>query len=464
MGSGASSFRDVERLGYSRSNAVELRKIFVRASKSSIMIGKQGEDKISLHNLLMFLNKDNHPFMHRVFALFDADSSGDVSFYEFASCCMHFCTLTHETIVLFAYALYNQSKSGILMEQEVENMLNELYSGKAADNPQALKMSRALKGCNRQQFKAFCENHQSLLFPAFNLQRLLQKKMLGKRFWKLKTAKLVRQKVKEEREFLKLERKVLLAQGKGKDAMADEKILKDKETWLREREALAKEGGNPLLPQQPQFTVPVFNSPRERGRATVHNSLIPMSRLSNPTKTTKPSLAKHQIKKFQAARDIVGSPLRPKPQQVRKNKRTKLAVTTESPLSIEQQATLEKKGAKEAESEGAKPKEGPKEGKKDGKKQRNKEGTKGPKEGAKVNVFKERRKVSRALGGETKAARALGGKNGRLASKSTNVVGGLPRLPADKENMDTNKNAPKRLSSNKIKPLAGVLQRKSRYV
>jgi hypothetical protein len=81
--------------------------------------------------------------------------------------------------------------------------------------------------------------------------------------------------------------------------------------------------------------------------------------------------------------------------------------------------------------------------------------------GAMVSVFKERRRVSRALGGETKSARALGGKNGQLASKSKNVVGGLPRL-GGKENIGGNENVPKRLSSNKIKPVAGAVKRKSR--
>jgi Ca2+-binding EF-hand superfamily protein len=198
--SGANRFPDIEGLGFSRRQTARLNRVFRRVDTSK-------DDQIGLHELLMFIDEENNCFMHRVFSLFDVDKSGSICFMEFACCCLAYCALTKETLSMFSFNLYDGDLSGVLDRSEVKTMLTEIYSGsvrKVGENPQAKRIYQLLctgqrEGtCNLARFQEFLRKHPSLLFPAFTLQRRLQKLVLGRRFWKQKTKQL-----KRERELMK---------------------------------------------------------------------------------------------------------------------------------------------------------------------------------------------------------------------------------------------------------------------
>lgn len=75
-------------------------------------------------------------------------------------------------------------------------MLKEIYGAKFSQNTHAMRIndkieSITLKDVNKDVFRDFTKRHPALLFPAFEMQRVLQKHCLGAKFWKRITQKRI---------------------------------------------------------------------------------------------------------------------------------------------------------------------------------------------------------------------------------------------------------------------------------
>lgn len=68
-------------------------------------------------------------------------------------------------------------------------MLRDIYGKSAATNHHARAITADLKALekdgdiNAEQFCKFAKTHHALLFPAFEMQQLLQRRTLGTSFW-----------------------------------------------------------------------------------------------------------------------------------------------------------------------------------------------------------------------------------------------------------------------------------------
>lgn len=73
-------------------------------------IDQSNDDKLSIAEMLAYLDIDRTKFSERVFSIFDDDKSGEVSFKEFVLSMWNYGTLTKASLILFAvgnaYALY----------------------------------------------------------------------------------------------------------------------------------------------------------------------------------------------------------------------------------------------------------------------------------------------------------------------------------------------------------------------
>ena len=157
---------------------------------------KSGE--VSLLELLNFLQQDNNSFMNRVFAIFDEDHSGEVCFREFVACLYNYCTLNKSTLILFAFDLYDADGSGVIDHTEVQQLLREVYGKNFDASPHASHILRRIggkeglaDGVTPRAFDAFCRRHPALLFPAFQFQQILRKRVLGVSFWERAAEKRV---------------------------------------------------------------------------------------------------------------------------------------------------------------------------------------------------------------------------------------------------------------------------------
>lgn len=175
---------EFEALQFTKSELIKLEEIFEKIDDSA-------DGQIDLIELLDFVDIKVCPFAKRTFAIFDEDQSGTIDFREFVLSLWNFCSCTDSSLRLFAFDLYDNDASGRIEVNEVELMLKEVY-GEGYDSsvhaPYLMnKVQKLTSGSDRcisvEQFALFSKENPALLFPAFEMQRKLQKKIMGLQFW-----------------------------------------------------------------------------------------------------------------------------------------------------------------------------------------------------------------------------------------------------------------------------------------
>lgn len=148
-----------------------------------------GSGSIEIKEMLVHFDVDRTKFTKRVFGIFDEDESGFIDLREFILALWNYCTLGKATLVIFAFDLYDKDGSGIIDSQEIALMLKEVY-GKAYDkNVYAVRILETISGMevdavDIDKFRKFVKKHPALLFPAFEMQRKMQKHTLGVSYWR----------------------------------------------------------------------------------------------------------------------------------------------------------------------------------------------------------------------------------------------------------------------------------------
>lgn len=127
----------------------------------------------------------------------DKDGSGEVDFIEFVLAVWNYCSFNHLSLVRFAFDLYDLDGSGEIEHDEVVRCVREVWGSAWEDSNSAQKIvakldtimeTTASGKLSVQKFQEFALRHPMLLFPAFQLQTEMQKKVLGEKFW-LRAAK-----------------------------------------------------------------------------------------------------------------------------------------------------------------------------------------------------------------------------------------------------------------------------------
>ena len=176
-----------QRLGFSSWGANGMRKLFCA-------IDEDHSGEISIREFLKYFDLDRTKFSKRAFAIFDADSSGELDFKELTMSIWNYCTLTTMTLMTFAFDLYDTDSSGMIDGDEMLCVVNEVYGTSAAKNSvYAQKIIRMIKAkqavgagsddIDKNEFVRFCMKRKALLFPAFQMQETLRTKIMGAAFW-----------------------------------------------------------------------------------------------------------------------------------------------------------------------------------------------------------------------------------------------------------------------------------------
>lgn len=146
---------------------------------------------------LALLDLARSRFSEKAFAVMDKDGSGEVDFIEFVLAVWNYCSFSHASLVRFAFDLYDIDGSGEIEHDEVVRCVREVWGSEWEASSTAQKIVAKLDAIMHgsasgrlsvQQFQDFALRHPMLLFPAFQLQTELQKKVLGEKFW-LRAAK-----------------------------------------------------------------------------------------------------------------------------------------------------------------------------------------------------------------------------------------------------------------------------------
>uniref|UniRef100_K3X893 EF-hand domain-containing protein n=1 Tax=Globisporangium ultimum (strain ATCC 200006 / CBS 805.95 / DAOM BR144) TaxID=431595 RepID=K3X893_GLOUD len=131
-------------------------------------------------------------FSEKAFTVMDKDGSGEVDFIEFVLAVWNYCSFTHTSLIHFAFDLYDLDGSGEIEHEEAVRCVREVWGSSWEHSSSAQKIIAKLDGIvestashklSVQQFQEFAVRHPMLLFPAFQLQSEIQKKVLGEKFW-----------------------------------------------------------------------------------------------------------------------------------------------------------------------------------------------------------------------------------------------------------------------------------------
>lgn len=178
-------------LGLDHKHLYALHQIF-----SAMDRDKSGE--ISMMEFFDYIDLKRSRFSEKAFSVMDRNGSGDVDFIEFVLAVWNYCSFNHASLVRFAFDLYDVDGSGEIEHSEVVRCVREVWGSawEASSIAQKIvgKIDAIMEGTPNNRlsvrlFEEFAVRHPMLLFPAFELQMEIQRKVLGKKFWSRATEK-----------------------------------------------------------------------------------------------------------------------------------------------------------------------------------------------------------------------------------------------------------------------------------
>jgi Ca2+-binding EF-hand superfamily protein len=158
---------------------------------------------IVLKELLLYMKMDDSDFMDRAFSLFDDDASGEIDFGEFVVCTWNYCTEDRQSLLMFAFDLYDNDKSGFMSKEELKQLMYDVFGRvtnkfirsqivKINASIDKLEVSRkARSGLSFQDFSKLTKSYPSLLSSCYELHRQIQNRYLGVHFWEKLAAKSI---------------------------------------------------------------------------------------------------------------------------------------------------------------------------------------------------------------------------------------------------------------------------------
>lgn len=147
----------------------------------------------------------------------DTDSNGIMDFREFVLSMWRFCSRSQQALAAFAFEIFDTDESDALSILELKKMITFVYGNKNVDEKvkgmvTSMGGGRSTSGyasdthiISKEEFLSTCSRFPSLLFPAFDMQSVIRRAVLGETFWnsKAKTAPGYLQKPEVQQLFVK---------------------------------------------------------------------------------------------------------------------------------------------------------------------------------------------------------------------------------------------------------------------
>lgn len=147
-----------------------------------------GDGTVDLVEFLTILNIEETPITREIFD--ELDNSGDhsMTFKEFALNIWHYCVKDKKAIAQMAFDIFDINDNGTLSDQELRQMVSEIYGKKGMSHDLKTIMKKLDKNkdnqISRSEFVNAAHQFPALLFPAFHMQTTFQQRIGGEAFWK----------------------------------------------------------------------------------------------------------------------------------------------------------------------------------------------------------------------------------------------------------------------------------------
>jgi serine/threonine-protein phosphatase 2B regulatory subunit len=198
-------------------------KVFKKLVKFFYKMDKDRSGEIDVQEFLDFFDVESQ-FARRAFSIMDEDRSGQIDVREFVIGIWNYLTFDKNTLIAFAFDMYDVDGSGVLEWEELEAVVWDIYGGWDGD-PAVARQNRNAKRCldhvrqemrrmerardeqehknataQREEdytpvlardfmvsadlFHDFVSKHEAMLQPARAVQLMMQRRILGPAFWK----------------------------------------------------------------------------------------------------------------------------------------------------------------------------------------------------------------------------------------------------------------------------------------
>jgi len=180
-GQGADALIDFRKLGLSDAEVDRFWTVFLQ-------IDTERSGQIKLKQFYRYFNFGQLELVNAAFKLFDEDGSGKIDFREFVISVWNFCSYNPKNLGIFAFSLFDHDNSNVLDIMEVRNLVDSVY-GENHGNQRVERVLKLLDAdgngqINLQEFILYNKKYPILLYPAFQIQSTIRRKVLGDTFWK----------------------------------------------------------------------------------------------------------------------------------------------------------------------------------------------------------------------------------------------------------------------------------------
>ena len=167
------------------------------------LIDIDGSGEIDYDELLDFIESKRSPFSDAVIALVDEAGSGVLDFNSYFRIVCLYCYFSEEDILNFCFQTFDKDASGQIDEEEFLDL------ARTVNNAEPLfpgNFKTALEQFDQNDdglidFNEFKQIHKAfpmVFYPAFKMQAMLQKQVLGERWWQLLRERMHEKKMIEE--------------------------------------------------------------------------------------------------------------------------------------------------------------------------------------------------------------------------------------------------------------------------
>ena len=168
-------------LGLKSRDVMRLFKVFQQ-------IDADGSGEVDIVEFLNYFRLKRTKFSKRAFLLMDEDGSGALDFREFVVATYNYCTVSADALTLFAFDLYDDDASGFIDGEEMTRMVKDIWGNGYKHSIYSLKILDLLARkidvqISHEAFDRFAKKHPAMLFPAFQMQKTLQRRIVGLGFW-----------------------------------------------------------------------------------------------------------------------------------------------------------------------------------------------------------------------------------------------------------------------------------------
>jgi Ca2+-binding EF-hand superfamily protein len=147
---------------------------------------KDNSGTIDLGEFYKMVEEQRSVFGDAIFDLIDVDDSASVTFSELVSAILTYGMFAKEEVLKYCFFVFDKDKNGYIEEEELHALLDILHDHDVKGNMKTAMGKFDTNGDGKVDFEEFKQLHAefpTLIYPAFRLQKNIQKNLLGDKWW-----------------------------------------------------------------------------------------------------------------------------------------------------------------------------------------------------------------------------------------------------------------------------------------